>query len=296
MLKTIIFHILRFCGASLVWWQLQQNGKVTILCFHDPSCDDFRRYVRHLKKWYNIISLEAYLTARVKGSMVDIPDHALVLTIDDGHRRNVELGVVLAEENICVTIFLVTGNINTTQPFWWTLPSAPSEVEALKRVPNHTRLNLLKKTPTSDTVDRQALTSAEIKYLARYASFQSHTRSHPILPRCTTAEAKEEIVESKADIEQLFGWTVTSLAYPNGDYSERDIQLTRDAGYLCALTVDEGHNDARTDLFRLKRVPIDDDAGVSELLVKASGLMPVIKAWVSRFLGRQTEQLHATSC
>ncbi|GJI97864.1 hypothetical protein RugamoR57_45820 [Duganella caerulea] len=293
MIKQMIFHALRFCGASFAWLQLRQRGRVTILCFHDPSPEDFRRHVRRLKKWYRIIALDTYLAARQAGDMSTLPHPALVLTIDDGHRGNAELQAVLAQEGVPVTIFLSTAGTDTDKPFWWTLPQSKAEVERLKRLPNHERLAELQRIPAPGGATRQALTRDEIRALASYADFQSHTVSHPILPQCDAEEARAEIFESKAEIERRYGWKVTTFAYPNGDYSQRDIELVREAGYFCAVTVDEGLNDGQTDLFRLKRILVDDDAGVSELLVKASGLMPAMKNAIKKWRGRPTDQFHA---
>ena len=59
--------------------------------------------------------------------------------------------------------------------------------------------------------------------------------------------------------------------------------MTRNAGYRCALTLDTGTNDIDADLFRLGRIPVPDDASVSELLVKASGFWGRLK-WARRLL------------
>jgi len=81
-----------------------------------------------------------------------------------------------------------------------------------------------------------------------------------------------EIAQSKIDLEKTFGLAIWALAYPNGDYSERDIEIAKDAGYECALTMDFGYNDERTPLFQLKRIAVNDDAAPSELIVKVSGV------------------------
>jgi hypothetical protein len=54
--------------------------------------------------------------------------------------------------------------------------------------------------------------------------------------------------------------------------------MTRNAGYRCALTMDTGINDIDADLFRLRRISVPDDASVSKLLVKASGLWNVFRS------------------
>jgi len=107
--------------------------------------------------------------------------------------------------------------------------------------------------------------------------FQSHTVFHPILPGCSMERARREIVESKEALESEHGLKIYALAYPNGDYSEREVGLLHNAGYTCGLTMDPGFNDSKTDAFRLRRVALSDDAGVNEVIVKTSGLWALLR-------------------
>ena len=70
------------------------------------------------------------------------------------------------------------------------------------------------------------------------------------------------------------------------DYSEREIRLVDSSGYDCALSLDCGYNGLQTDRFRLKRIPIPDDASVSEMLVKTSGMWEPVRALKKRFRSR----------
>jgi hypothetical protein len=56
------------------------------------------------------------------------------------------------------------------------------------------------------------------------------------------------------------------FAYPNGDYSEREMGFVKEAGFASARTCDPGWNDARSDRFRLKGICIDDEASVGARL------------------------------
>ena len=78
-------------------------------------------------------------------------------------------------------------------------------------------------------------------------------------------------------MEKEYGLKIDSIAYPNGDYSDRDIALAKEAGYECGVTVDFGYNTPRTDLFRLKRLSVNDTANFDELAVKASGVWQFFK-------------------
>jgi poly-beta-1,6-N-acetyl-D-glucosamine N-deacetylase len=125
--------------------------------------------------------------------------------------------------------------------------------------------------------DRQALSRQEISKMKEVVDFQSHTVFHPILPACSNERARTEIVESKQMLEEEYALKIWALAYPNGDYSDREVEMLQEAGYTCGLTLDAGFNDCETNLFRLKRFALPDEAGVNEVIVKTSGLWAFLK-------------------
>jgi len=112
------------------------------------------------------------------------------------------------------------------------------------------------------------------------AIFEALRKRYNIIPLADYLRARipeREIERRKTDLERLYGIKIEAFAFPNGDCSEHDIVMTRNAGYRCALTMDTGINDIDADLFRLRRIPVPDDASVSELLVKASGFWRRLK-------------------
>ena len=94
---------------------------------------------------------------------------------------------------------------------------------------------------------------------------------------CDATKAKNEIAKSKTDLEKKLGAKVDFLAYPNGDYLLRDVETCKKAGYLAAVTLDPGFNDAGTDVYRLKRISICDNASINQLVVKTSGVWALCK-------------------
>jgi peptidoglycan/xylan/chitin deacetylase (PgdA/CDA1 family) len=204
----------------------------------------------------------------------------LVVTLDDGHRSNFALKDVLERHNVPITIFLCSGLIGTRRRFWFLHEKSLAMVQRLKTVRDDERLAALRRAGFEEAKEfdeRQALSIAELRELNSRADFQSHTVFHPILPRCSEEKAEAEIAGSRSDLQTRFGYEVYALAYPNGDYSERELRLAEKAGYSCALSVDHGFNTKRTPLFRLRRICVPDDADRRELLVKASGLWGKIK-------------------
>jgi peptidoglycan/xylan/chitin deacetylase (PgdA/CDA1 family) len=237
-------------------------------------------HLRALRRRYNLISLAAYISGR--GGGTELPRKSLVITLDDGHAGNTELRNVFERLEVRPTIFVCTGLVGTRRGFWFL---HARDVESLKRLPNEDRVSTMESSGFShdaERAEREALSDDEILALASVADIESHTATHPILPTCTDAEASWELSGSKRHLEQRFGFTVYALAYPNGDYSDRELSLARTSGYACALTVDGGSNSSSTDLFRLKRIAVDDHDSVDAVVVKASGLWGLIKRFTSR--------------
>jgi hypothetical protein len=108
--------------------------------------------------------------------------------------------------------------------------------------------------------------------MQEYVNFQGHTVFHPCLPSCTDDESRFEIEQSKMGLEQEFGLKVNALAFPNGEYTARDIELIQKAGYTCALSTNPGFNTGKTDLFKLNRFAIGDKDSLEVLAIKSSGI------------------------
>jgi peptidoglycan/xylan/chitin deacetylase (PgdA/CDA1 family) len=273
-LRKIIFSSLYYTGIPFLLREVVDRDKTTIVVLHAPSPEAARGHFEALRKRYNVIPLADYLRARIDGRAGELPPKSLIITMDDGHRSNAQLKSLLQEMEIPITIFLCSGIVGTHRHFWWLHIRSSSEAKACKQMTDAERLEFLLSRdyhPEQEYPDRQALSKSEIEELKPLVDFQAHSVSHPILPACGDEKAEGEIERCKTDLEQLYGLKIEAFAFPNGDCSERDIVMTRNAGYRCALTIDTGINDIDTDLFRLRRVSVPDDAPVSELLVKASG-------------------------
>lgn len=278
-MSAIIYNALRYSGVAWLWRETVQRGRVTFLLFHDMEPNDAERNFGYLKKHYHIISLNEYVDA-VRNQSV-LPKKAVVVTFDDGHVSNYRLLPIIKKLNVPVTVFLCSSIVGTQRHFWFRHSEAVKrEVEPLKQLCTDERLRRLQTlgfAQDKEYDDRQALSSKEIEEMKPNVDFQSHTCFHPILPQCDDTTAKEEIISSKLQLESLFGLAIYALSYPNGDYSDRDIKLAKEAGYQCAVTVDSGYNNLCSDLFRLKRFSVNDAKSITELMVKASGIYALIK-------------------
>ena len=274
-----VFKLIRYTGLPFLFRQLIQRNKVTILMFHDIDVACAVSVFAFLKKNYHVIALQEYLEARQSGRL--LPKKAVVITFDDGHVGNYQLLPVISEMQIPVTIFLCSDIVGSHRHFWFKhskelLP----ERQRMKKMPNSQRLEALKRygfEQTREYADTQALSREQIEEMRPWVDFQSHTCFHPILPQCDDETAKAEITLSKEHLERDYSLHINTISYPNGDYSLRDIHLAREAGYTCGITVDFGFNDIHTDLFRLKRISVNEGRTMDEFVVKSSGCFAFFK-------------------
>ena len=269
----MLFRSLRASLIPLCLRHTVQRGRVTILVYHDPKPDAFRRQLSVLLRLYSVVSLRDAVDALEAGSVRRLPKRPLVITFDDGHLGNYGLLPMLREYGVPATVFVCTGIVGTSDDFWF---DAVDDSERYKRIPDAARLARLEhETGASVEVGerkRAALSWTELREMSSLVDAQSHTISHPILPWCEHDKAEREIAGSRVQLAEHLDGDVYAFAYPNGDYSDREIEMLRDAGYSVALTVDAGFNSPQTHRLRLRRLPVADDASASELIVKASGL------------------------
>ena len=279
-MKKLFFKMIKFSGLPFLVRELVQRNKVTILLFHDINKEVAENTFLYLKKNYNIISLNEFIKYHQQKNKTKLPKKALIITFDDGHIGNYKLLSILVKHNVLVTIFLCTSIINTNRHFWFRYKNQSIGTKNLKCKSNIEKLKTLTKVGFEQEKEfekPQALQIDHINKMKQHVDFQSHTMFHPILPKCDSKEATKEIFNSKHMLEKEYGISVNAIAYPNGDYSDRDINLVKKAGYKCGITVDHGFNNLETDLFRLKRLSVNDTNDLNELIVKSTGIWSFFK-------------------
>lgn len=104
----------------------------------------------------------------------------------------------------------------------------------------------------------------DVRQLANTPGFSigSHTITHQRLTRISPDDVAFEITSSKVNLENEIGAPVALFAYPNGEFNQDVISAVQRAGYSCAVTIEYGKNDIKSDPYRLKRVLVPDQGGV----------------------------------
>lgn len=263
-----------------------KNGKYILsICFHAPSKQLFESSINWLtQNGFYFISVDDI--EKVAAGMIPFPKAAVLITIDDGWQSNLDNIVPVAERNkIPVTIFVSTEAVEKGNGYWWSyiteakkMGLAKDSVEFFKSLDNEDRIKIIEETKTKINITRQALTIDQIKSISKnkYISLGSHSVSHPILPRCSNAESAYEITQSKKVIEEWIEKDIKHFAYPNGDFSNREISILKRAGYTLAFCTDQTYLTRQniTQLYKLPRRLMVENASFEENICRMIGVWP----------------------
>lgn len=256
--------------------EVVQRRCITILLYHDPEPELFARHLGRLSARYNLVPLRRVVDV-LEGKQQGLPPKPLVVTIDDGLKGNFALLPTIRRLGAPVTLFACSGIVGTQRGFWF---NSEAYSPHLKLLPDGERLRELADAGFDQDRDQlipEALSREELAATAEVVDVQAHSATHPTLPACSDEKAGEEIAGAKRMLERDYGLDVYAIAFPNGDYGEREVELAREAGYRAALTVDWGFNRHSSDPFRLRRLTVDDTCSEDELLVHACGLGALLR-------------------
>jgi peptidoglycan/xylan/chitin deacetylase (PgdA/CDA1 family) len=87
----------------------------------------------------------------------------------------------------------------------------------------------------------------------------AHSVTHPVLAQLPPERQREEVADSKRQLEEIVGRPVNSFAYPFGtsaDFDETTVRLVREAGFARACANVAARLNRRTDPFRIPRVVV----------------------------------------
>ncbi|HEY0392026.1 MAG TPA: glycosyltransferase [Solirubrobacterales bacterium] len=158
------------------------------------------------------------------------PRRAIVITIDDGYRDNLEIAQpILRRHGFPAIVFLVSAMLG-------------GESEWSKR---------------GASAWRPLLTAAEVMEMrARGMRFGGHTRTHSRLPETAEERIDAEVSGCREDIEGLLGEPIEAFAYPYGDHDERAAAAVERAGFTAACTVEPQLAGPGSDPMAIPRIEI----------------------------------------
>ncbi len=222
--KSLLCAVLKYSGAAQIqerlraWRGLQQ---LPILIFHrvgtftredslTVSMERFRRMCQLFARSFHVVPL-----ARVFEWMrtrTPFPRRTLAITFDDCYLNNLHAAHLLAEYRLPATFFIPTAYVGTDHVFPWD--------RHLPRLPN--------------------LNWADVQAMADLGhEIGSHSVTHPNMADLSRDQAENELVASKATLEERLGRPCRFFAYPFGgvaNWKPEWNDLVVQAGYVGAVS------------------------------------------------------------
>lgn len=95
----------------------------------------------------------------------------------------------------------------------------------------------------------------------------SHSLTHPSLEKISSDTLKNELEQSKSNLEDLTGKKIYSFCYPSGKYSQSVIDAVKKAGYLMAVTTKRGNDFSSSMPFEIPRYRINPSTNISTIFL-----------------------------
>jgi len=203
--------------------------------------ESFRRQVRRLRRrGYRFVTQSELARRLAAGEPVD---GLCSLTFDDAPQDNATVLLALLDElEVPATVYACPGLLGQPWPF----------------IDPRTQIRLCDE--------------AELRRVAAHPRVEigSHTRHHTELDAFGLDAAREELVESRRELEELLDIEVRSFAYPSCGYSADCPQAAREAGYTSAVTC--GPRGARNLPYEMARASPSPPDGPLTFELKSRGL------------------------
>jgi peptidoglycan/xylan/chitin deacetylase (PgdA/CDA1 family) len=186
-------------------------------------------------KGLSMSDLQPYLIGDKQGKVVGI-------TFDDGFKNNLTHALsILQKFNFSATCYIISQNIGGV---------------------NHWDLD-------KGILENPLMSENEVKqWIDGGMEIGSHTQNHIRLAESTIETATKEITQSKLDLERQFNCSINHFCYPYGSYDNEIVDITKNAGYSTATTVNRGRAKPDDSLLTLPRVPITHRTFVHLFLMK----------------------------
>ncbi len=257
---------------------------------YTPTAEVFDRHMETLANGFKVLPLSEAIE-RLRNS--SLPRRAACVTFDDGYRDNYTVAApVLKRYGLPATIFVSTGFLDGGRMWNDSVIEAVRGAsgslinardiglgvhaigdDSARSATIAKLLDQLKYLPIAERSEKvndlcaiigavlptDLMLSTEEVRAARHANIEigGHTVNHPILTQIDDRQARSEIADSKAHLEQILREKITLFAYPNGrpnqDYLVRHAAMVKEAGFVAAVSTASGAAKHDSDLFQLPR-------------------------------------------
>jgi peptidoglycan/xylan/chitin deacetylase (PgdA/CDA1 family) len=110
------------------------------------------------------------------------------------------------------------------------------------------------------SANHRPMTADEVRQVGEGGLIEvgAHSVTHPLLPAMPPEIQRDEIRGSKVALDDLLGCPVRSFSYPFGAWNPTTEELTREAGFRCAVAAHEEPAWSAEDRFRLPRYNVEN--------------------------------------
>ncbi len=243
LISLVVFASDRVWSGLCRLLRCKRAPRCVVLYYHsvlDHQRDQFARQMDVLLQHARPVPVEGQVALRPG-------EHHVAVTFDDANANIITNALpTLAARKIPTTIFVISQRLGVI-PDWENFG------------PDY-------------TPEERTMTAAQLKALPAGAiGFGSHTMTHPILTKLDAARAKEELLQSRLQLEELLGQPVRTFSFPYGAYDERLIQLCREAGYERIFTTDPVLAFSQPHEFVVGRMAAEPTDGALEFRMKLAG-------------------------
>jgi peptidoglycan/xylan/chitin deacetylase (PgdA/CDA1 family) len=255
-----------------------------------PDAEVFESQISALVRHFNVLPLSEAVERLRKNSL---PARAACVTFDDGYADNAEIGLpILLHYGVTATFFIATDfldggrmwndtvieavrratgaeidlsefglgrhEISTNEQRRKTIHSLLGALKYLSSSERSEKANLISEVVAAKLPDDLMMSSKQVQDLhAAGMEIGGHTASHPILARLEAGEARREIAQGKARLEEMIRAPIRLFAYPNGkpglDYLVEHVKMVEQLGFIAAVSTGWGAADSESDIYQLPR-------------------------------------------
>lgn len=222
----------------LMYHKVAHRNPDALVKGHYVTPETFGRQLRLLRAL-------GYETVELSGLFqpgTQLPPRPIVITFDDGYQNFFDHALPrLKKFGFVSTVFLVAnqlGGVNAWDRAQGDVTEPLMGIEHIKRA------------------------------AAAGTQFGSHTLDHVNLQRAMPDEARRQISESKAVLEQTLELPIETFCYPYGGMNAQTPEFVREAGYRLACSTLKGTNTAHTDRYALRRINVRSDTWTPVLWLK----------------------------
>lgn len=124
--------------------------------------------------------------------------------------------------------------------------------------------------PPHTSVTRPMTPADVARWAAEVGEVGAHTVTHPLLTQVPHERARQEIADSRRELEAWTGGQISAFCYPNGACNAAIRECVREEGYRSAVTTQRGLNGSGRSPHELLRLPAAD-AGSAYLRLQLAG-------------------------